>query len=108
MQNIFKNLLVALGELMIGFGIGMIVASSFIFGETKYWVVVIVSLILGGFFIALGLTGKKKKEEKKEEQKEEKEEKKEEKRGEEESLESLATKKEEEKKEEEKEEEKTK
>jgi uncharacterized protein YacL len=77
MQNIFKNLLVVLGGLMIGFGIGMITSSSFIFGETKYWVAVVVSLILGGFFTALGLTGKKKVEKKITEDEEEKKEEKE-------------------------------
>jgi len=76
MQNIFKNLLVVLGGLMIGFGIGMITSSSFIFGETKYWVAVVVSLILGGFFTALGLTGKKKVEKKITEDEEEKKEEK--------------------------------
>ena len=93
MQNIFKNLLVVLGGLMIGFGIGMITSSSFIFGETKYWVAVVVSLILGGFFTALGLTGKKKVEKKITEDEEEKKEEKEEEK-EEEAIEEGVTKEE--------------
>jgi|GEM_PF-654087 uncharacterized protein YacL len=94
MQNIFKNLLVVLGGLMIGFGIGMITSSSFIFGETKYWVAVVVSLILGGFFTALGLTGKKKVEKKITEDEEEKKEEKEKETTEEGATKEVATKEE--------------
>jgi len=68
MKNVLKGLLIVLGGLMIGFGIGMVVANSFIFGEAKYWVAVIGSLTLGGFLMALGLTGREEeiKEEKEE------------------------------------------
>lgn len=61
MENIFKNLLVILGGLMIGFGIGLVVASSLTFGEAKYWTAIIGSLILGGFLMAVGLTSKEEK-----------------------------------------------
>ena len=79
---------------MIGFGIGMITSSSFIFGETKYWVAVVVSLILGGFFTALGLTGKKKVEKKITEDEEEKKEEKEKETTEEGATKEVATKEE--------------
>jgi uncharacterized membrane-anchored protein len=69
MSNIFKFLLVILGGMLIGFGTGMIVADSLILEGIQYWLAVIASLILGGFFIALGLQIKqhpKVKKEKKE------------------------------------------
>jgi len=53
--NILKFLLVILGGMLIGFGIGMIVADSLILEGIQYWLAVIAGLILGGFFIALGL-----------------------------------------------------
>ena len=56
MRNILlKFLLTVLGGISIGFGIGIIVVNSLILEGIKYWLVIIVRLILGGFLMALGL-----------------------------------------------------
>jgi len=67
MQNALKILLIILGGMAIGFGLGMITADSFVPGEIEYWAITVVSLILGGFLMAMGLTKKEKKIDKKEE-----------------------------------------
>ena len=64
-SRLFKNFLIALGLLLIGFGIGMTVSKDFQVGETTYWLVIVYSLVLGGFITALGIA--KKVSEKKEE-----------------------------------------
>ena len=74
MPGILKILLVFLGGLLIGFGLGMVAAISVVSTQMQYWVIIVVSLILGGFLMALGLTKKEKKRVK--EEKEKKEEKK--------------------------------
>ena len=62
--KLLKNFLIALGFLLIGFGIGMIIAENFQIEKTNYWLIIVCSLILGGFFTALGVAKKipKKKE----------------------------------------------
>ena len=67
MRNILKFLLTVLGGISIGLGIGIIIVNSLILEGIKYWLAIIVSLILGGFLIALGLMVKSRpKTEKKE------------------------------------------
>ena len=58
MRNLLKILLVVLGGILIGFGIGMIIADSTALGGLEYWIIIVVSLILGGFLMAIGLTKK--------------------------------------------------
>ncbi len=66
MRNLLKILLVVLGGILIGFGIGMIIADSTALGGLEYWIIIVVSLILGGFLMAIGLTKKEKKVDKEE------------------------------------------
>jgi hypothetical protein len=53
--------------MLIGFGLGMIIANLVTPGGAGYWVITVVGLILGGFLIAMGLTKKEEKTVKKEE-----------------------------------------
>ena len=50
-----KQLLLFLGSIIIGFGIGLISGSYFNLSPTSFWLLVIGSLIGGGFFLALSL-----------------------------------------------------
>ncbi len=61
MKSAFKNFLLIIGGIAIGFGIGMVVATYLTFGEIGYWMAVIISLILGGFLMAIGITFKNAK-----------------------------------------------
>lgn len=61
-NKLFKNFLIVLGFLLIGFGVGMIASKNLQVKETFYWLIIICSLILGGFFTALGLAKKISKE----------------------------------------------
>ena len=66
--RLLKNFLIALGFLLIGFGIGMILAANFQIEKTNYWLIIVGSLILGGFFTALGIAKRVPKKEKIEEE----------------------------------------
>lgn len=64
MLNIFKIPLVLFGGMLIGLGIGIIFGNFLISESTKYWLSVIISLVLGGFLLASGLMTKKQPKEK--------------------------------------------
>lgn len=49
---------------MIGFGIGIIFGNFLISEGANYWLAVIISLVFGGFLLALGVITKKKSKEK--------------------------------------------
>ena len=49
---------------MLGLGMGIIIAKTVIWKENYYWLISSGALILGGFFIALGILTKPKKKEK--------------------------------------------
>jgi len=66
-SKLFKSFLVSLGFLLIGLGIGMMVSKNFQIGETNYWLIIVCSLVLGGFLTALGIAKKIPKKEKIEE-----------------------------------------
>ena len=53
-QGIFKLLLLTSGTLLIGFGLGLIVGREIIVNQYQYLIGIVGSLILGGFFLALG------------------------------------------------------
>ena len=63
----------ALGFLLIGFGIGIIINKNLQIEENQYLLITIGSLILGGFFTALGIAKRVPKKEKVEEEIPEKE-----------------------------------
>ena len=64
MAKFFKNFFVILGSLLIGLGIGLIIPGAVQIEEGYYWLVIIFALILGGFFLGLGIIAQasKKKE----------------------------------------------
>lgn len=56
-----KVFLISLGSFLIGIGVGFIILRNFSIEEIPYWLIVVFSLILGGFFLALPLAlGKEK------------------------------------------------
>jgi|GEM_PF-6985297 len=50
-----KQLLLFLGSIVTGFGIGLISGSYFNFSPAYFWLLVIGSLVGGGFFLALSI-----------------------------------------------------
>jgi len=64
MTDIFKLPLIFFGGIFIGFGVGIIVGGFLISNGANYWLLIIISLIFGGFLSALGLMTKKQPEEK--------------------------------------------
>lgn len=66
-MKFLKFLLIFIGGSLIGFGIGIIIGNNSLFTNTTFWSSAIGSLILGGFFMALGLVISGRKKEKKEE-----------------------------------------
>ncbi len=55
MPGFLKTFFVILGALLIGVGVGLIIAENFTIKESYYWLLVIFSLILGGFFLGYGI-----------------------------------------------------
>ena len=72
--RLLKNFLITLGFLLIGVGIGTIVAENFQVEKTNYWLIIVFALVLGGFFTALGIAKKTPKEIEESEESEEPEE----------------------------------
>jgi len=75
MANTLKFSFVILGSLLIGLGIGLILPKNFQIKESYSWLAVIFALILGGFFLGLGIVSQAPKKEETEEISEEKTEK---------------------------------
>jgi len=48
-----------LGGILIGFGLGIMAYKNSVLSATQFEAAIIMSLIAGGFFLALGLPGKK-------------------------------------------------
>ena len=63
MLNIIARLFIILGSLLIGFGIGVVVRWETDWENYSYWLMLCGALILGGFFLALGMMGGRKKKE---------------------------------------------
>jgi|AntAceMinimDraft_8_1070364.scaffolds.fasta_scaffold339613_1 hypothetical protein len=59
-ESFLKPLLSILGTLLIGFGLGLIVGREIIVNQYQYLIGIVGSLILGGFFLALGRNKKPK------------------------------------------------
>jgi NhaP-type Na+/H+ or K+/H+ antiporter len=59
MNGIFKFVFTIVGGILIGLGLGIFVYKSALLGEGQYEIAMILSLILGGFFIALGIPGRR-------------------------------------------------
>ncbi len=58
MTKFIKLFLTVVGGILVGFGSGMIMASALTFAGLGYWLILILSLVLGGFLIAVGFMGK--------------------------------------------------
>ncbi len=50
-----KHLFLFLGSIIIGFGLGLITGSYFVLSLASLWLFIIISLIGGGFLLALSL-----------------------------------------------------
>jgi len=74
MRSVLKFSLIFLGGFLVGFGTAMIGLYSFVLDleEASYWLVVVISLVSGGFLTALGLVIRQRSRDKKEEEKKEK------------------------------------
>lgn len=68
-NNMNKNILIFTGALFLGFGIGTVVLGEIELKPIFITLITSGSLVLGGFFLAIGITSKVKKEEKIEEEK---------------------------------------
>ncbi|MCX6758104.1 MAG: hypothetical protein NTX14_00150 [Candidatus Nealsonbacteria bacterium] len=58
MNGILKFIFTIFGGILIGFGLGIFVHKSAFLGQGQDDIAMILSLILGGFFIALGIPGR--------------------------------------------------
>lgn len=63
MPNIIARFFIAFGSLLIGFGIGVVIRWETDWEDYSYWLMLFATLILGGFFLALGMMGGRKKKE---------------------------------------------
>lgn len=61
-KTMFQVFTRVLGSLLIGFGLGMVLSQNLVFSSLQYLSCLIVSLVLGGFLLALSWRGKKEKE----------------------------------------------
>ena len=59
MNPFIKFLFTILGAGLIGFGLGIIAHKNALISGAQFEVAIIMSLILGGFFLAFGIPGKK-------------------------------------------------
>lgn len=58
MNRIIKFIFTVLGGIMIGFGLGILAYKNAFLGKGQYEIAMVLSLILGGFFLALGIPGR--------------------------------------------------
>jgi NhaP-type Na+/H+ or K+/H+ antiporter len=59
MNGIVKFLFTILGGILIGLGLGIMAHKNSILSAAQFEVAIVMSLIAGGFFLALGIPGKK-------------------------------------------------
>ncbi|MFZ3073585.1 MAG: hypothetical protein WA093_00420 [Minisyncoccales bacterium] len=59
MNSIIKFLFTILGGISVGFGLGLMAHKNSVLSATQFEVAIVMSLIAGGFFMALGIPGKK-------------------------------------------------
>lgn len=60
MTNFFKYLFTVIGGMLIGFGLGIFMYQNAALAKNHYQVAMILSLVFGGFFLALGIPGRAK------------------------------------------------
>lgn len=58
MNRIIKFVFTVLGGILIGFGLGILAYKNAFLGKGQYEIAMVLSLILGGFFLALGIPGR--------------------------------------------------
>jgi NhaP-type Na+/H+ or K+/H+ antiporter len=63
MHPIVKFLFTILGGILIGFGLGIMAHKNSILSGAQFEVAIILSLIAGGFFLALGIPGRRIRQE---------------------------------------------
>ncbi|UMX47543.1 MAG: hypothetical protein L7H18_03795 [Candidatus Nealsonbacteria bacterium DGGOD1a] len=59
MNRFIKFIFTILGGILIGFGLGIMAHKNSVLSATQFEVATVMSLIAGGFFLALGIPGKK-------------------------------------------------
>jgi len=59
MNRFIKFIFTILGGILIGFGLGIMAHKNAVLSGAQFEAAIIMSLIAGGFFVALGLPGKK-------------------------------------------------
>jgi NADH:ubiquinone oxidoreductase subunit 6 (subunit J) len=59
MHPFIKFIFTILGGILIGFGLGIMAHKNSILSAAQFEVAIVMSLIAGGFFLALGIPGKK-------------------------------------------------
>ena len=59
MNRFIKFIFTILGGILIGFGLGIMAHKNSILSSAQFEIAVVLSLIAGGFFLALGIPGKK-------------------------------------------------
>jgi len=59
MHPIIKFIFTILGGILIGFGLGIMAHKNTILSGAQFEAAIVVSLIAGGFFLALGIPGRK-------------------------------------------------
>jgi len=59
MNRFIKFIFTILGGILIGFGLGTMAHKNAVLSVSQFEVAIIMSLIAGGFFLALGIPGKK-------------------------------------------------
>jgi NhaP-type Na+/H+ or K+/H+ antiporter len=63
MHPIIKFIFTILGGTLIGFGLGIMAHKNSILSGAQFEVAIILSLIAGGFFLALGIPGRRIRQE---------------------------------------------
>jgi len=59
MNSLIKFVFTILGGISIGFGLGIMAHKNSILSVSQFEVAIVLSLIAGGFFLALGIPGRK-------------------------------------------------
>ena len=63
MNSFIKFIFTILGGIFVGFGLGIMAHKNSILSGAQFEVAIVLSLIAGGFFLALGIPGKKTRQE---------------------------------------------
>jgi len=63
MNALIKFMFTILGGILIGFGLGVMAHKNSIMSGAQFEVAIVMSLIAGGFFLALGIPGRRMQQE---------------------------------------------